>query len=174
MRYYCFEKGLFRLCRGDNTFRHLKSVEKRFNATKMNGWSFSMITRDPIDRFVSGYVDRCIRFVASKNFDVSLSLFRVAEGPSPCNGCDKNMTCFILSEYERFKKQATKGVLTNTFEDRHFYPQNWWGPWIIDVSPWFETVNRKKETFWALKKREVFQEMWHWDNERQVWVHTVF
>ncbi|CCD65073.1 sulfotransferase family protein [Caenorhabditis elegans] len=98
------------LCRGDNTFRHLKSLQKKYNASEMTGWSLSMITRDPIDRFISGYVDRCIR---------------VAEGPSPCNGCDKNMTCFILSEYERFKKQAHKGVLTNTFEDRHFYPQNW-------------------------------------------------
>ncbi|CAP32839.2 Protein CBG14245 [Caenorhabditis briggsae] len=98
------------LCRGDNTFRHLKSLQKKYNVSQTGGWSYSMITRDPIDRFVSGYVDRCIR---------------VAEGSSPCNGCDKNMTCFILSEYERFKKQAIKGVLTNTFEDRHFYPQNW-------------------------------------------------
>lgn len=52
-----------RLCRGDNTFRHLKSLQKKYNASEMTGWSLSMITRDPIDRFISGYVDRCIRFV---------------------------------------------------------------------------------------------------------------
>uniref|UniRef100_A0A8R1HQS0 Uncharacterized protein n=1 Tax=Caenorhabditis japonica TaxID=281687 RepID=A0A8R1HQS0_CAEJA len=71
-----------------------------------------------------------LHFRAPKNeidaeFSSHCPYCRVAEGPSPCNGCDKNMTCFILSEYERFKKQAVKGVLTNTFEDRHFYPQNW-------------------------------------------------
>ncbi|CAB3399267.1 unnamed protein product [Caenorhabditis bovis] len=98
------------LCHNRNTFSNLKQKLIDINATDLNGWSLSMITRDPVERFLSGYVDRCIR---------------ISEGPKTCNGCDKNMTCFILKEYARFKKQTRRGKLVNTIEDRHFYPQNW-------------------------------------------------
>jgi hypothetical protein len=35
------------------------------------------------------------------------------------------MTCFILSEYKRLMGQIDLNRLPNTFEDRHFAPQNW-------------------------------------------------
>ncbi|CAI5455561.1 unnamed protein product [Caenorhabditis angaria] len=98
------------LCRSENGVQTIRQLQRRVKSNDFKNWSLSMITRDPVDRFISGYVDRCIR---------------VAEGPAPCNGCDKNLTCFVLSEYERFMKQTMKKKLVNTFEDRHFYPQNW-------------------------------------------------
>lgn len=42
-----------------------------------------------------------------------------------CNNCGSNMTCFIITEYERIMRSSNSNVLTRTFEDRHFFPQNW-------------------------------------------------
>ncbi|CAD6190546.1 unnamed protein product [Caenorhabditis auriculariae] len=74
----------YNLCQSENTYNSVFSVAKAF---KFSNWSVSMITRDPVERFVSGYVDRCIRAPKGKN---------------PCNGCDKNLTCFITAEYRKF------------------------------------------------------------------------
>lgn len=81
--------------------------------------------REPIDRFLSGYVDKCIR----KVMNVVVIIAKRSRSPTRinfCNNCWANMTCFILAEYDRLMKQASNGSrLPNTFEDRHFGPQNW-------------------------------------------------
>lgn len=53
-------------------------------------------------------------------------LSRIPHGAGYCNGCHRNMTCFILSEYDRIQTQLARGHLFRSFEDRHFFPQNWW------------------------------------------------
>ncbi|KAI1712749.1 sulfotransferase family domain-containing protein [Ditylenchus destructor] len=71
-------------------------------------WKFISIVRDPIDRFLSGFVDKCVR-----------------KPIGDCNGCHANMTCFIIREYIRMKREAQKDGMQRSFEDRHFFPQNW-------------------------------------------------
>ncbi|KAI6239882.1 hypothetical protein M3Y99_00520600 [Aphelenchoides fujianensis] len=86
------------------------SVAEAKESNKSGEWTFFVVVRDPIDRFLSGYVDKCIRNPTRFRF---------------CNGCKANFTCFVLSEFRRFERQIRAGRLERTFEDRHFAPQNW-------------------------------------------------
>lgn len=58
---------------------------------------------------------------------IDVTLSRIPHGAGYCNGCHRNMTCFILSEYDRIQAQLARGHLFRSFEDRHFFPQNWYG-----------------------------------------------
>ncbi|KAI6219341.1 hypothetical protein M3Y99_01662500 [Aphelenchoides fujianensis] len=86
------------------------SVAEAKRSNEGGEWTFFVVVRDPIDRFLSGYVDKCIRNPTRYRF---------------CNGCGANFTCFVLSEFRRFERQIRAGRLERTFEDRHFAPQNW-------------------------------------------------
>jgi hypothetical protein len=66
------------------------------------------IVRNPIDRFLSGFLDKCIRKPTQVDY---------------CNGCEGNMTCFLISQYERMMEQVKKKHLLRSFEDMHFFPQ---------------------------------------------------
>lgn len=46
-----------------NEYNSIPFLKRKFNIKKVyeDGWRFTMITREPIDRFLSGYVDKCIR-----------------------------------------------------------------------------------------------------------------
>lgn len=35
------------------------------------------------------------------------------------------MTCFLITEYKRMWKQIREAKMYRSFEDRHFFPQNW-------------------------------------------------
>ncbi|GMT36963.1 hypothetical protein PFISCL1PPCAC_28260 [Pristionchus fissidentatus] len=112
-REFARECTAVRFCQGKNEFPQVLGVRKGYNIStkaETKKWKFTMITRDPVDRFLSGYVDKCIRY---------------PHGGGYCNGCHRNMTCFILSEYDRIKSQLSRGHLFRSFEDRHFFPQNW-------------------------------------------------
>ncbi|GMR61648.1 hypothetical protein PMAYCL1PPCAC_31843 [Pristionchus mayeri] len=112
-REFARECTAVRFCQNKNEFSQVAGVRKEHNIStkeETKKWKFTMITRDPVDRFLSGYVDKCIRIPRSSGY---------------CNGCHRNMTCFILSEYDRIKTQLARGRLFRTFEDRHFFPQNW-------------------------------------------------
>uniref|UniRef100_A0AC34QTT6 Uncharacterized protein n=1 Tax=Panagrolaimus sp. JU765 TaxID=591449 RepID=A0AC34QTT6_9BILA len=101
-----------RFCPYKNKFSSMMAAQRSLNLSddETNNWIYLAIVRDPIDRFLSGYVDKCIR----KPYKVGY-----------CNGCDGNMTCFILTEYERLMNSSYGKWVTRTFEDRHFFPQTW-------------------------------------------------
>ncbi|CAI4221679.1 unnamed protein product [Auanema sp. JU1783] len=95
-----------------NRFCARKNEHSRFNAMKRRfrisgNWTYMMVTRDPIDRFLSGFVDKCIR------------------KPESCHGCGSNLTCFVINEYSRIHDQVENNHFWRSFEDRHFFPQNW-------------------------------------------------
>ncbi|RCN43373.1 hypothetical protein ANCCAN_10637 [Ancylostoma caninum] len=50
-------------CRGNNTFHGIDRMMQNLNVKNMTDWKFTMVTRDPTDRFLSGFIDRCIRLV---------------------------------------------------------------------------------------------------------------
>ncbi|CAJ0606458.1 unnamed protein product [Cylicocyclus nassatus] len=78
--------------------QHMRSCANHFKAPSMqnllwriyehneDGWMHTMVIRDPVDRFLSGFIDKCIRDHLPGAY---------------CNGCKANMTCFIIKEYER-------------------------------------------------------------------------
>ncbi|KAK6052289.1 hypothetical protein COOONC_10205 [Cooperia oncophora] len=46
-----------------NEFKSVKDMERRLHlhGDQFDRWRFSMVTREPVDRFLSGFIDRCIR-----------------------------------------------------------------------------------------------------------------
>ncbi|CAI2357022.1 unnamed protein product [Caenorhabditis sp. 36 PRJEB53466] len=102
-----------RFCKGNNEFSSVNGVRDVYNISLFKtDWSFSMITRNPIDRFVSGYVDRCVRILQPN-------------ATEQCNGCGLNMTCFIEKEYKHLMDISFRRKTHRTMEDAHFFPQIW-------------------------------------------------
>ncbi|CAB04541.2 Sulfotransferase domain-containing protein [Caenorhabditis elegans] len=69
------------------------------------------IIRDPVERFLSGFVDKCIHEAEKKDYR--------------CYGCNKDMVCVLKEQYERFKLIAEGRLLSFSYEDRHFAPMSW-------------------------------------------------
>ncbi|EYC15896.1 hypothetical protein Y032_0035g3033 [Ancylostoma ceylanicum] len=99
-----------RFCENRNEARSMRSLRWHFGIRNEDDWIHTMVTRDPVDRFLSGFVDKCIKMPLPGEY---------------CNGCKANMTCFVIKEYERMVSELKKDRFTRTFEDRHFFPQNW-------------------------------------------------
>ncbi|KAI6242489.1 hypothetical protein M3Y99_00215000 [Aphelenchoides fujianensis] len=105
------ESYAFRFCTGKNEINHYKGNTLHRGPLDIDeSWLHLAVVRDPLDRFLSGFVDKCLRKPRGKYF---------------CNGCRSNMTCFLEREYKRIQSQLRTGKLTHDFDDRHFYPQNW-------------------------------------------------
>ncbi|CAI4230295.1 unnamed protein product [Auanema sp. JU1783] len=95
-----------RFCKDKNELIAIRPYMKKFPTTKLFA-----IVRDPMERFISGFVDKCIR--------------EVSEKPERCYGCDRNLTCFMQKQFYRmllYQKGSGKYI---SFEDIHFNPQNW-------------------------------------------------
>ncbi|CCD72875.1 Carbohydrate sulfotransferase [Caenorhabditis elegans] len=96
-----------RLCKDKNEFTELK---------KIGSWqkmSIFTVVRNPIDRFVSGFTDKCLRENVWKKFK------------NRCAGCKTNLTCFVDKMYDRMHRFARNPYKGIDFDDSHFFPQSW-------------------------------------------------
>ncbi|CAD6186512.1 unnamed protein product [Caenorhabditis auriculariae] len=50
-----------RLCMGKNEHSSMNTMLHKYNAVNDKKWTHIMITRDPVDRFLSGFIDKCVR-----------------------------------------------------------------------------------------------------------------
>ncbi|KAK6752077.1 hypothetical protein RB195_003477 [Necator americanus] len=103
-----------RLCEGRNEFQSINAMQRELHLSDqdMDRWRFTVVTREPVDRFLSGFIDRCIRVSDS------------------CFGCGTNMTCFLEEEYKRALEYAFDDKFSLlkpslTLEDLHIFPLNW-------------------------------------------------
>nr|CDJ89856.1 Protein of unknown function DUF595 domain containing protein [Haemonchus contortus] len=100
-------------CGYEKCFDGVDPMLKSLQIGNLSEWSLTMVTREPIDRFLSGFIDRCLR-VGHK-----------------CYGCGSNMTCFLEQTYYRARLYAltaenNETILPDTTRvDRHVFPQNW-------------------------------------------------
>uniref|UniRef100_A0A915EBJ8 Sulfotransferase family protein n=1 Tax=Ditylenchus dipsaci TaxID=166011 RepID=A0A915EBJ8_9BILA len=78
-------------------------------------WNFFALVRDPIDKFLSAFLD---------NHPIE-TLNSEGKVETHCNACKSNMTCFIIKEYERIIKASALPKHSTTSEDIHFFPQSW-------------------------------------------------
>ncbi|CAJ0596047.1 unnamed protein product [Cylicocyclus nassatus] len=103
-----------RFCKDLNEYDTLQSVRKTFDAD-YNSWTMIAVVRDPLERFVSGFADKCLREKVWKKF------------PDRCNRCKTNLTCFMERQYVRMMrwKSVYKVRASPDFDDDHFFPQNW-------------------------------------------------
>ncbi|KAL6737690.1 hypothetical protein Aduo_011313 [Ancylostoma duodenale] len=97
-------------CLVKNSFHSLDGMIQILNMENMSDWKFTMVTRDPADRFLSGFIDRCIRV------------------NELCYDCGNNMTCFIEAEYRKAVEYANAQEWNGknlSRDDWHMFPQNW-------------------------------------------------
>ncbi|KAK6037834.1 hypothetical protein COOONC_24661 [Cooperia oncophora] len=105
-----------RLCDDSLIYDSISSVERAFGT---NLTLFTVI-RHPIDRFLSGYVDKCMN---------DLTYYTAEER---CFGCRDDMKCFVdrlhalfIQYYDGVKSADYEKARFNDYYVRHFAPQTW-------------------------------------------------
>ncbi|RCN35503.1 hypothetical protein ANCCAN_18633 [Ancylostoma caninum] len=48
-------------CLLNNSFRDVDSMMQKLKIHNISEWRLTMVTREPADRFLSAFIDRCIR-----------------------------------------------------------------------------------------------------------------
>uniref|UniRef100_A0A1I8AG33 Sulfotransfer_1 domain-containing protein n=1 Tax=Steinernema glaseri TaxID=37863 RepID=A0A1I8AG33_9BILA len=82
--------------------------------TTLDSWKLLMIVREPIDRFLSGFLTLCV----IETVETQL--------PSKCYGCGKDVACVLTRLYERASSfAADRNNFVLTHEDNYWFPQNW-------------------------------------------------
>ncbi|CAJ0580695.1 unnamed protein product, partial [Mesorhabditis spiculigera] len=104
---------LYRFCQKKNEAGSLRAVQALESGAN---WTYLAVAREPIDRFLSGFTDKCIK--------------EQKRGPHKCYNCMGNLTCFINKQYERTLQYARGSLTAIGYEDIHFYPQSWHVAWI--------------------------------------------
>lgn len=112
------EFGETRLCLHQNEINNYVSLIRRALRTRfgmedpaaLDTFHWLAIVRDPVERFLSGFVDKCIRQPRAPNF---------------CLGCGANLSCFVHKEYARMLAESRRVAMERTWEDMHFFPQSW-------------------------------------------------
>uniref|UniRef100_A0A0N4Z5Z9 Sulfotransfer_1 domain-containing protein n=1 Tax=Parastrongyloides trichosuri TaxID=131310 RepID=A0A0N4Z5Z9_PARTI len=105
------------ICTKDNRYNQMKDVIKTFeegNSTQyFSTWKNLLIVREPISRFVSGFVQLCV-----------LNIGLPVNHPY-CFGCGKNMQCFLTRLYQDIRNVVIGKKNVVYFIKYHFYPQTW-------------------------------------------------
>ena len=102
-----FNYKVLRFCKGRNEYSTIKGVEDKIK----KNLSLFTIVRDPIDRFISGFTDKCI--------------MEATQRKRPCYGCGGNFSCFVEKQYQRQMNYVTGKNRFIGYEDIHFSPQTW-------------------------------------------------
>uniref|UniRef100_A0A0N4Z3I0 Carbohydrate sulfotransferase n=1 Tax=Parastrongyloides trichosuri TaxID=131310 RepID=A0A0N4Z3I0_PARTI len=93
----------------------LHSKESLMEYTNKEKYYFFTIIRNPIDRFLSGFLDKCVR-----------ERIQNKTRYNQCYGCGYDIECFINIIYKRARQFHDTGILIpRTMEDYHFMPQAW-------------------------------------------------
>ncbi|VDM75410.1 unnamed protein product [Strongylus vulgaris] len=56
------------LCQKENSYKTVDGMIQSLKIEDISQWKFTMVTREPVDRFLSGFIDRCLRFVLCQLF----------------------------------------------------------------------------------------------------------
>ncbi|GMR62700.1 hypothetical protein PMAYCL1PPCAC_32895, partial [Pristionchus mayeri] len=100
-----------RFCEGKNEFDSFAA------ATGKKTTHLMTIVRDPLERFISGYVDKCIKEMTNKL------------GGKHCYGCGRgDIMCFLNEQYKRVMLYSIGELRAGqrNYYDTHFFPQNWY------------------------------------------------
>uniref|UniRef100_A0A0N4ZA53 Sulfotransferase family-containing protein n=1 Tax=Parastrongyloides trichosuri TaxID=131310 RepID=A0A0N4ZA53_PARTI len=92
-------------------FRKLKiKNEVRF----FKNWKQITVVRDPIERFISSFTNKCI-------------LSTDKDDPDYCYNCGSKLKCLVKRLYKKLKQRITNrnGTYMTTYTDAHFFPQSW-------------------------------------------------
>uniref|UniRef100_A0A0K0EV18 Sulfotransferase family-containing protein n=1 Tax=Strongyloides venezuelensis TaxID=75913 RepID=A0A0K0EV18_STRVS len=109
----------YKFC-GDNNFsRKISKVADNYTDGDINklmtNWKHVAFVRDPYERFISAFVDKCV---------VSMEWKTQRE---KCYGCKSNVKCLIKRLYKRVLEKTSypRKKMIVTYDDVHFFPQSW-------------------------------------------------
>ncbi|KAE9546995.1 hypothetical protein FO519_009793, partial [Halicephalobus sp. NKZ332] len=105
----------YRFCAGLNEAGSMDAIKakKNSNYTDENAhlWTHTVVVREPMERFVSGFLDKCI---------VEKVWLKWKE---TCFGCKDDLSCFL----KRLDKTMIYPNLRKlTMDTHHFAPQSWY------------------------------------------------
>uniref|UniRef100_A0A0N5A1U7 Protoheme IX farnesyltransferase, mitochondrial n=1 Tax=Parastrongyloides trichosuri TaxID=131310 RepID=A0A0N5A1U7_PARTI len=101
-----------RSCGKKNEGTDIEEIKRKFMKNDKD-WIFIAVIRDPLERFVSGFVDKC---VINREW---------LKDKRKCGGCRMDIKCFLEYLYDRMYRRSVNGERLNNFDDQHFFPQNW-------------------------------------------------
>ncbi|CAD5213669.1 unnamed protein product [Bursaphelenchus okinawaensis] len=84
------------------------------NEDDVRTWDKLTVVRDPVDRFLSGFLFACVRGV---DYETSCTRY--------CHGCGANLTCFVDRQYEEMMRLSRGEHDKVDFLIHHQYPQTW-------------------------------------------------
>ncbi|KAK5965004.1 hypothetical protein GCK32_008257, partial [Trichostrongylus colubriformis] len=97
-----------RFCGNGNVYPNLTGVDEAIGTRRTE----FVVVRHPIDRFLSGFADKCIRLARRE--------------PSMCYSCNGNMECFVSALAKQMDEFYSKGTTRHSYELYHFAPQTWY------------------------------------------------
>ncbi|CAJ0956312.1 unnamed protein product, partial [Mesorhabditis belari] len=98
-----------RHCQRFNEYRYY-SIHDKIQPKGGKKWTHYMLIREPMERFVSGFINKCIN----------------EKRKTMCYGCGDDMLCLMKAVYQKLqlvsngKKNPARDV-----EESHFMPQSW-------------------------------------------------
>ncbi|CAJ0572180.1 unnamed protein product, partial [Mesorhabditis spiculigera] len=111
----------FRHCGNKNEFFGAggqRRIEMAKMQSKLNLWRYYVLTREPMERFISGFLDKCVIKAEAKNKTVPTG--------TSCYGCKGDLACFIKAQYNSFLVATRGGKPGYSMENEHFAPQTWY------------------------------------------------
>ncbi|CAD6193855.1 unnamed protein product [Caenorhabditis auriculariae] len=114
------ERNDIRFCGAVNIFDSKGGIRQKLKIdekTMESEWKTIAVFRDPVDRFLSGFVQRCVQL-----------------RKSDCGGCRYNMTCFLEYQLQRAIQHSHVAEISLNEEDLHFFPQRWFCPLDENIS----------------------------------------
>uniref|UniRef100_A0A0N4ZN51 Sulfotransfer_1 domain-containing protein n=1 Tax=Parastrongyloides trichosuri TaxID=131310 RepID=A0A0N4ZN51_PARTI len=116
-RSFAYEKWNKRSCIRKNEGNSFLKVSKKFSShikspileNFIEDWNHLLVVRDPIERFLSGYVHFC----ANNTKD------------NECFGCKNDMICFVERLYDDIVTTVKTDEWASLHLMNHFYPQSW-------------------------------------------------
>uniref|UniRef100_A0A0N4Z216 T5orf172 domain-containing protein n=1 Tax=Parastrongyloides trichosuri TaxID=131310 RepID=A0A0N4Z216_PARTI len=99
-----------------NTYKQISNSRRHEIVVEEDGkWLWFAIKRNPLERFISSFVDKCINEVSNKRFGYEI-----------CYGCNSDVRCFVDVQLMRARLFMKNPIyIEETYEDRHFMPQSW-------------------------------------------------
>ncbi|CEF66474.1 Sulfotransferase family-containing protein [Strongyloides ratti] len=116
---FAHEKWKKRSCLRKNEGNTFDKVSKKFNShdgnitTFVNDWNHLVIVRNPIERFISGFVHFCVKQP------------KETKSKGDCYGCHDDMVCFVERLYDDVQMTVATNKWANLHLMNHFYPQSW-------------------------------------------------
>uniref|UniRef100_A0AAF5D1F4 Sulfotransferase family-containing protein n=1 Tax=Strongyloides stercoralis TaxID=6248 RepID=A0AAF5D1F4_STRER len=106
-----------KICKSKNSYSSILNIAKQYsneNETEiLTNWTNLMIIREPVSRFLSGFVQLCVLNIGLTN------------NHPYCFNCKKDMKCFLKQLYNHIINLDNKLTEVDKFIMYHFYPQSW-------------------------------------------------